>query len=162
AALAIGLQTAPHSSVGSDDAALAARLGRVLARHPAVVGPAAGHRCGRGTHSRTADGQVVCWSVPQVGGERFAVDAECADVLAPPALTQRWSGPVRAGSLPGGVVAAWTATEVVAKLTDTPVLLLAARGPVTSVAVTHGARRVVLRHERRRGLHLCFGLAVVR
>ncbi|MGL5928647.1 MAG: hypothetical protein ACRCY8_06910 [Dermatophilaceae bacterium] len=184
---------------GPDDAALAARLRRAVARHPPGIGPAAGHRCAGATHSRTADGRIVCWSVPPVDGQRVAVDAECADAALPPALARRWSGmlpgclpdcssadrspgeppagwsthpsagrPEMAGWLRSGdcsglsperFVLAWTATEVAAKLTDMPVLLLARQGPVTADALTAMGRRIVLHHERRAGLQLCFGLS---
>ncbi|MGL5865284.1 MAG: hypothetical protein ACRCYX_05330 [Dermatophilaceae bacterium] len=150
-----GVGVAPHSVAALDDAALAARLVRAVIRHPPSVGPAAGHRCPGGTHSRTADGRVVCWSVPPADGERVAVDAECVGAASPPALARRWS-------IGDGFEAAWTATEVVAKLTDIPVLLLARHGPVLTSALTASGRRIVLHHTDQAGLHLCFGLSVAR
>ncbi|MGL5816065.1 MAG: hypothetical protein ACRCZD_17455 [Phycicoccus sp.] len=179
----------PHSAPGPDAtvvAALAARLCRAVVRHPPDIGPAAGHHCAGGTHSRAGDGRIVCWSAPTVHGERIAVDAECVDAAPPRALAWYWSRllpgdalggpaddsaagpPASATSLapggsegrsPGGFTSVWTATEVVAKLTDTPVLLLARRGPVTTDTLTLPGRRIVLRHEHRAGLQLCFGLA---
>lgn len=88
-----------------------------------VLAGRGGHRCGLGTHSTAGDGRVVCWS-PSTSLRR-AVDAEAVGTPVPPALARRWGS-----SDPDTVWPWWCATECLAKLTDTPVLLLARHGPV--------------------------------
>jgi hypothetical protein len=72
-----------------------------------------------GVHSYLADGAQACWR-PGVPGV-FALDVERA-TAPPPHLAARWAGSSRE------FWEAWVTTEVVAKLTGTPVLVLAARG----------------------------------
>ena len=82
----------------------------------------AGHRCGQGTHSTVADGRRVCWTPTTPA--RVAVDAELAAGPVPPALAARWGS-----ADPDVVWPRWCWVECVAKLTDTPVLLLARTRP---------------------------------
>ena len=65
-----------------------------------------------GVHSYTADGTRWCW----VGAVRgtHAIDAELTTNPPPEVLRRRFDGP--------DFWRAWTALEVVAKLTDTPAL----------------------------------------
>lgn len=71
----------------------------------------------------TGDGRLVCWQ-PDTS-ERVAVDAELAVAPVPPALARRWGS-----ADPDTVWPRWCVTECVAKLTDTPIILLARIGPV--------------------------------
>lgn len=72
----------------------------------------------RGLHSYTASSERWCWR-PEGDGE-FALDVELTTVAPPAAVARR---------LPPGVDfwEAWTRTEAIAKLTDTPVLTLLGR-----------------------------------
>lgn len=82
------------------------------------------HHCATGTHSRTADGRVLCWR-PQAFGlerDRWAVDAELVDQPVPPTLARRWGS-----GDPARVWPHWCVLEVVAKLTDVPVVRLSTR-----------------------------------
>ena len=56
---------------------------------------------------------------PSSRGARFAVDAERAHQPVPPALGRSWGS-----DDPAQVWPRWCATEVVAKLTDVPVVML--------------------------------------
>ena len=71
-----------------------------------------------GVHSYTSDGIRWCWQ--GAGPAREAIDVELP-TAPPPALTARHDGDE-------DFWLAWTRLEVVAKLTDTPVLTLVARG----------------------------------
>jgi hypothetical protein len=101
----------------------ARRLEQAIADAPPQVhhGP---HPCAPGTHSRTADGRVVCWRPQAFGveGDRWAIDAELADQPVPPTLARRWGS-----DDPTRVWAHWCVLEVVAKLTDVPVVRLSTR-----------------------------------
>ena len=101
----------------------------------------AGHRCVGGTHSTVADGRLVCWE--PTGSARVAVDAELAAAPVPPALARRWGSADPESVWPG-----WCATECVAKLTDTPVVLLAQAGPVAPGPLDTLAGRVSWRADR--------------
>lgn len=82
------------------------------------------HRCAEGTHSRLADGSTLCWRTPQ-DVWTYALDGELEGQPVPRLLARRWG----TGD-PGEFWPRWVVAEVVAKLTDTPVLVLAARGAV--------------------------------
>jgi hypothetical protein len=94
----------------------AAVLSLAVATHPLVIEPADRHTCVAGTHSRTADGRIVCWSVPVPAV--CAVDAEMVTQPVPAALSRRW-----AIADPATFWPRWTATETVAKLVDVPVVV---------------------------------------
>lgn len=94
-----------------------------------------------GVHSYLPDGTQACWRVRAPG--RFAVDVETIGV-PPPHLA------ARAGE--GDFWRDWVVAEVVAKLTDTPILTLAAGG--LPVAVPSGID-VVLATDG--GVVACFG-----
>lgn len=119
-----------------------------------------GHRCGDGTHSTVGDGRRVCWR-PRTP-LRAAVDAEIARSVVPAALARRW------GSDPDVVWPAWCAAEVVAKLTDVPVLLLVRAGPPVSPGRSAGwsvpvdAGEVVGTVGRVGDLHVVRGVLVPR
>ena len=124
-------------------------------RTPPVIESAAGHWCVGGTHSRMADDRVVCWSPPQQATETYAVDAEIADQPVPAHLGHRWQGEARAHR---SFWSAWCASEVCAKLLDIPIVVLAARGPV-SVSPVLLDGRVVTYVERRQGdIVMVFGV----
>lgn len=100
-----------------------------------------------GVHSYLADGAQACWR-PGVPGT-FALDVE-GMTAPPPHLAARWTGSFRA------FWEAWVSTEVIAKLTGTPVLVLAARGlPASSPDV-----EIVV--EQRADLVACYGRRVAR
>ncbi|MCE1179845.1 MAG: hypothetical protein LWW86_12580 [Micrococcales bacterium] len=107
------------------------RLRELLAESPIEEVPAGSdHRCAGGTHSTLADGRRLCWAPRLAPGERVALDAEIAQQPVPSALARRWGS-----TDPAWVWPEWTVAEVVAKLTDTPILPLAARGH--GAAYTH-------------------------
>lgn len=99
----------------------AALLSAAVADHPVVVEPRTLHTCRGGAHSRVADGRLVCWAPPSdaMSALPVAVDAEMRGQPVPPHLARRWST-----DEPALVWPRWCATEVVAKLTHTPVVLL--------------------------------------
>lgn len=99
-----------------------------------------GHRCSGGAHSTVGDGRLVCWQ--PVTSARVAVDAEILQTPVPPALGRRWGS-----TDPLWVWPRWCATECVAKLTDTPIVLLARAGPVEADPVDTPAGRVSWRVE---------------
>lgn len=68
-------------------------------------------------HSWTADGRRVCWRPDLAAPVRIAVDAEVVDQPVPAALGRRHLVPAPQ------FWRDWTAAEVSAKLTDTPILL---------------------------------------
>lgn len=113
------------------------RLARAVRDHPLVVEERAGHRCVAGAHSYLADGRVVCWVLPPWSGSGapadpevgHAVDAELVLQRVPPSLGERWGGGV--AQAPEDFWDRWCATEVLAKLADVPMVLLARQGPVT-------------------------------
>jgi hypothetical protein len=100
-----------------------------------------GHRCTGGAHSTVGDGRLVCWQ--PATSARVAVDAELARTPVPPALGRRWGS-----TDPVWVWPRWCATECVAKLTDTPIVLLARTGPVGVGPVDTPAGRVSWRVDR--------------
>ena len=122
--------------------ARADRLARAVRDHPPVLEVRTDHRCGprgrAGAHSYLADGRVVCWVLPSFAEAvdpplAHAVDAELALQRVPPSVRGRWRSaevthPVRFWEL-------WCATEVLAKLADVPMVLLARREPVTDSPV---------------------------
>jgi hypothetical protein len=101
----------------------ARRLEQAIAGAPPEVhvGP---HHCATGTHSRTSDGRVLCWRPHGLGveGDRWAIDAELADQSVPPTLARRWGSDDPTRFWPH-----WCVLEVVAKLTDVPVVRLSTR-----------------------------------
>lgn len=125
--------------------AASARLAEAMLT-PLVIERAADHACTRGTHSRIADGRVVCWSPPRGDDDVYAVDAEIAAQPMPPHLELRWRGLWDAHD---SFWAAWCASEVCAKLWDIPIVVLAARSPVGSSPVTLAGHTVTyaVRHE---------------
>lgn len=91
---------------------------------PARAGHAPDAAC-RQLHTYLPDGTQLCWRHTLPG--TFAVDAELASAAVPPSLAARWPGP------PADFWRAWVTAEVVAKLTNTPVLpLVSAAFPVPS------------------------------
>ncbi len=88
----------------------------------------------QGIHSYLADGTQACWR-PRVPG-RFALDVE--RVTTPPPH-------VAARTTSGSFWDAWVVAEVVAKLTGTPILVLAAAG--LPVDVPTGVDVVVQHHD---------------
>jgi hypothetical protein len=117
------------------------RLARAVRDHPLVVEERAGHRCVAGAHSYLADGRVVCWVLPPASGPggpadarvAHAVDAELALQAVPPSVRGRWGESVDAE--PEDFWHRWCATEVLAKLAEVPMVLLARQGPVTTSPV---------------------------
>jgi len=124
-----------------------------------TIEPAAGHSCVGGTHSRVADGRIVCWSPSPSGPEQYAVDAELAAQPVPPHLERRWRG--RWGSH-AAFWDAWCATEVCAKLLDIPVVVMASRGPVGASPVSRDGQTVTYAVERRGDLVVAFGVLTSR
>ena len=131
-----------------------ARLAAAM-RTPLVIERAADHRCTRGTHSRVADGRIVCWSPERGDREAYAVDAEIVGQPVPPHLEARWGGLWAAHESFWG---AWCASEVCAKLWDVPVVALAARGPVASSPVTLGSQTVTYAVRQEGDLVVAFGV----
>ncbi|GAA2025987.1 hypothetical protein GCM10009740_14660 [Terrabacter terrae] len=114
------------------------RLARAVRDHPPVIGVRADHRCRSGAHSYLADGRVVCWVLPEQESPHdrplaHAVDAELSRQPVPPGIDARW----RVAGIPtsGRFWELWCATEILAKLADVPVVLLARRAPVTGSPV---------------------------
>lgn len=96
----------------------------------------------RRAHSYAPSGERWCWRPPTAAGG--AIDVEAADAAPPPHLLRRLGAPAP------GFWHAWTRLEVIAKLTDTPVLtLLRDAGP--RPAVPEGFRLEHLRVDD----HLC-------
>jgi hypothetical protein len=88
-------------------------------------------------------------------GLQFAVDAELADQAVPPALARR-----RETADPAAVWPVWTATEVVAKLTDTPVLAWLSTGePVRATPLRVGDLEVAWRTETIDDLLVTYGVS---
>ncbi|WP_028709207.1 hypothetical protein [Propionicicella superfundia] len=133
---------------GSDPAgwAAAADLARLTFTAPAASGARGAHlpvpAC-RGLHSYLPDGTQACWRHGLDG--TFAVDVE-RRAVPPPHLAARWHGPAEE------FWEAWVTAEVVAKLTRTPVLTLAARG--LPVPVPSAVDALVVREG---DLVACFG-----
>ncbi|WP_256796049.1 hypothetical protein [Terrabacter sp. Ter38] len=131
------------------------RLGRAVRDHPVVIEARAGHRCDGGVHSYLGDGRVVCWDVPAPDAGRrgtdpdgwlgVAVDAEIRGHTPSPHVVARWGLETTA---PEQFWEMWCATEVLAKLADVPMVLLARQGPVISGPVRRGQLEVhwVARH----------------
>lgn len=110
---------------------------------PARAGHPATGLC-RGLHSYLPTGDQLCWRHELPG--RFALDAELATAPVPPALGSRWSGTSE------DFWRAWVTAEVIAKLTDVPVLsLISARFPATA---GHGIETEVARWGE---VVVCFG-----
>lgn len=74
-----------------------------------------------GPRSYLADGTRITWQVEAPDGWRVAVDAEHADQVLPPHVRAR-SGLAEDES-GERALAGWTQAEVMAKITDTPILL---------------------------------------
>ena len=116
-------------------------LSRAVREHPVVVEAPTGHRCSGGAHAHLGDGRLVCWTVPTVRGEGVppvgrAVDAELVGQPVPTHVAARWSAGRATGSARSpGFWELWCATEVLAKLADVPMVVLAGAGPVTSTPV---------------------------
>ena len=121
------------------------RLSEAVRDHPLVIEERTGHRCVAGAHSYLADGRVVCWVLPSDAQTHdpslgHAVDAELARQPVPLSVKARWGATVvgerdRFWDL-------WCATEVLAKLADTPMVVLARRGPVTASPVSRSGVEV--------------------
>ncbi|HSU75006.1 MAG TPA: hypothetical protein VLI66_08690 [Terrabacter sp.] len=114
------------------------RLARAVRDHPPVIEARTDHRCEAGAHSYLADGRVVCWVLPEQECPHdrplaHAVDAELARQPVPSVIDARW----RLAGIPtrGRFWELWCATEILAKLADVPMVLLARRAPVTSSPV---------------------------
>ncbi len=137
--------------------AASARLAAAM-RTPLVIERAADHACTRGTHSRVADGRVVCWSPPRGNDEAYAVDAEIASQPVPPHLEVRWRGLWDAHA---SFWAAWCASEVCAKLWEVPIVVLAARSPVGSSPVTRASQTVTYAVRPEGDLVVAFGILTV-
>jgi len=116
-------------------------LSRAVREHPVVVEPRTGHRCSNGAHAHLGDGRLACWSVPSGRGEGddpvgCAVDAELVGQPVPTHVAARWSGGRATGSTRSpSFWELWCATEVLAKLADVPMVVLAGAGPVTASPV---------------------------
>ncbi|WP_093248223.1 hypothetical protein [Tessaracoccus oleiagri] len=95
-----------------------------------------GERCPdgcTGVHSYTSDGIRWCWQGADAARE--AIDVELPTAPPPAAVAARYEGDE-------DFWLAWTRLEVVAKLTDTPMLTLVARGDLgrpapSDIAVEH-------------------------
>lgn len=115
----------------------AVRLAQAVRDHPVVVDERASHHCVGGAHSYLGDGRVVCWVVPGGpggldGAVGVAVDAELSAQRVPPGVERRWT---EAAGDPDRFWSLWCATEVVAKLGDVPMVVLAHGRPVVSSPV---------------------------
>lgn len=113
-----------------------------------------------GARSYLSDGRRVVWRIEAPDGWRVAVDAERVDERLPPHVLAR-SGLGEHAST-SSALTAWTQAEVLAKLTDTPILLrlrrfglgladLGAHEPV--MLVTHRLDDVLVTVGSRRGEH---------
>lgn len=121
------------------------RLVRAVRDHPLVIEERTDHRCVAGAHSYLADGRAVCWVLParpsaDDPARAHAVDAELSLQPVPPRLRERWSGALTEGT--DRFWALWCATEVLAKLADVPMVLLAHGAPVTASPVTRSGIEV--------------------
>lgn len=134
--------------------AASARLAEAMLT-PLVIERAADHTCTSGTHSRVADGRIVCWSPPRTNDEAYAVDAEIASQPRPPRLEVRWRGRWDAHDDFWG---AWCASEVCAKLWNIPIVVLAARSPVGVSPVTHAGQTVTYAVRAEGDLVVAFGI----
>lgn len=103
---------------GGDRAEPLARwLPRAVRRHPAgVVTTGEPHPCAERTHSRLADGRLLCWRPSGAAGLFLAIDAELAGQPVPRALA-------RAAATDDPIVfwSLWTRAEVRAKLHRIPI-----------------------------------------
>ncbi|NUQ31244.1 MAG: hypothetical protein HOP99_00215 [Dermatophilaceae bacterium] len=121
------------------------RLAAAVRDHPLVVEERAGHRCASGAHSYLADGRVVCWVLPSPApghdpASAHAVVAELALQPVPTTVRARWGE--NAGPEPEDFWHRWCATEVLAKLADVPMVLLAREAPVTTSPVRRAGAEV--------------------
>lgn len=141
------------AAAASDPRRPASRLADLIAHHPPIIEPAAGHSCSGGTHSRTRDARIVCWN-PPAAGFRVAVDAEVAGQAVPGPLARRWG----TGD-PGVFWRWWTATEVAAKLVDEPIMAWVSNSPpVTENPVRARCGTVWWSTGRTQGLQVTHGL----
>lgn len=99
--------------------ALARRLRHAIERSPLVTSVAVGlHSCGGGTHTRLADGRLLCWAPDSVlEGCAYAVDAEIAEQPVPRALARR------SGLVGREFWRLWTRAEARAKVRDVPIIV---------------------------------------
>ncbi|EWT01147.1 hypothetical protein N865_11510 [Intrasporangium oryzae NRRL B-24470] len=99
--------------------ALARRLRHAIEGSPHVTSVAGGlHACRDGTHTRLADGRLLCWAPgPLLGGCVYAVDAEIAEQPVPRALGRR------SGLLGREFWRLWTRAEARAKVRDVPIIV---------------------------------------
>ena len=121
------------------------RLAAAVRDHPLVIEERAGHRCDAGAHSYLADGRVVCWVLPSLGQPHdpavgHAVDGELEDQPMPSSVRARWGG--AAAGERRRFWELWCATEVLAKLADIPMVLLARQSPVTTSPVSRSGVEV--------------------
>ncbi|MEP7332344.1 MAG: hypothetical protein ABI692_09675, partial [Terracoccus sp.] len=92
-------------------------LRRSVRQQPAeVVPPGQLHTCVERTHSRLADGRLLCWRPSRLTGLRVAIDAERAGQAVPRALARR-----AATDDPDVFWPLWTRAEVRAKLHSIPI-----------------------------------------
>lgn len=92
-------------------------LPRAVRRAPAhVVASGAPHSCAERTHSRLADGRLLCWRPVRPAGLVLAIDAEVDGQAVPRALARRATTDDPAVFWP-----LWTRAEVRAKLHGIPI-----------------------------------------
>lgn len=92
-------------------------LRRAVRRQPAdVVASSEPHACAGRTHSRLADGRLLCWRPSEPTGLPLAIDAELAGQAVPRAL----AGRAETGD-PAVFWPLWTRAEVRAKLHGIPI-----------------------------------------
>ena len=105
---------------GEANEPLAAWLAGAVQQYPARFAPAKGrHRCCERTHSRLADGRLLCWrppAPPTPTGLVRAIDAELAGQTVPRALARRATT-----DDPDVFWPLWTRAEVRAKLHGIPI-----------------------------------------
>ena len=106
-------------SGGEANEPLAQWLRGAVQQYPAVFAPPGGrHTCSERTHSRLADGRLLCWRLPARAGLVRAIDAELARQRVPPALARR-----AATDDPDVFWLLWTRAEVRAKLHGIPIVV---------------------------------------
>ncbi|MEO7000116.1 MAG: hypothetical protein ABI112_18725 [Terracoccus sp.] len=97
---------------------LAEWLTRAVRQQPAVfAAPGEPHACSERTHSRLADGRLLCWRPSGPAGLVRAIDAEIVGQPVPRALARR-----AATDDPNVFWPLWTRAEVRAKLNGIPVV----------------------------------------
>ncbi|YAL82531.1 hypothetical protein ACMYYO_11430 [Dermacoccaceae bacterium W4C1] len=104
------------------------------------------------------DGRGLAWVLDPQPGWLLAVDAEPATTRLPDAVTRRSRLPD--GTPDADAVAAWTVAEVIAKLTDMPILVRLTEFGLSAPELSAGERHLpgmIVRTHQHRGLVVSVG-----